>query len=309
MGKPKQVNKTQNKTIKNEAKHKLKDKAKNLKKSVAKSSKKTPSLKPPAPSKKPPAPSKKVSINKSNNKKPKVDVQEVVTEEIDDCQSEDNDNDSDEENIDDNLFRVSKPGIFFYGMRVIGYQCLFASKGMIPIGQPPFLVFFNQKLSNSLYKKDIKESHDYHKKIEVKMMAIRKQYPKNVPVEVMAKNSEGSWRQIPQLVYVREVPAVIPNTTASLRQWAKVLAKEVKNQGAQYPVEMGFGRDMTVLDENNELKSVDTVLMDDNVVSLVKRRYRNTLKKDNGEAFFSGPKLHNFFESRRNVAEIRALFG
>ena len=130
-----------------------------------------------------------------------------------------------------------------------------------------------------MYKKDIKESHDYHKKIEVKMMAIRKQYPKNVPVEVMAKNSEGSWRQIPQLVYVREVPAVIPNTTASLRQWAKVLAKEAKHQGAQYPVEMGFGRDMTVLDENNELKSVDTVLMDDNVVSLVKRRYRNTLKK------------------------------
>ena len=155
MGKPKQVNQTQNKTIKNEAKHKLKDKAKNLKKSVAKSSKKTPSLKPPAPS-------NKVSIKKSNNKKPKVDVQEVVTEEIDDCQSEDNDNDSDEENIDDNLFRVTKPGNFFYGMRVIGYQCLFASKGMTPIGQPPFLVFFNQKLSNSLYKKDIKESHDYH---------------------------------------------------------------------------------------------------------------------------------------------------
>ena len=140
-------------------------------------------------------------------------------------------------------------------------------------------------------------------------MAIRKQYPKNVPVEVMVKNSEGSWRQIPQLVYVREVPAGFPNTTASLRQWAKVLAKEVKNQGAQYPVEMGFGRDMTVLDENNELKSVDTVLMDDHVVTLVKRRYRKTLKKDNGEAFFSGPKLHNFFESRRNVAEIRALFG
>ena len=302
MGKPKQVNQTQNKTIKNEAKHKLKDKAKNLKKSVAKSSKKTPSLKPPAPS-------NKVCSKKSNNKKPKVDVQEVVTEEIDDCQSEDNDNDSDEENIDDNLFRVSKPGNFFYGMRVIGYQCLFASKGMTPIGQPPFLVFFNQKLSNSLYKKDIKESHDYHKNIEVKMMAIRKQYPKNVPVEVMVKNSEGSWRQIPQLVYVREVPAGFPNTTASLRQWAKVLAKEVKNQGAQYPVEMGFGRDMTVLDENNELKSVDTVLMDDNVVTLVKRRYRKTLKKDNGEAFFSGPKLHNFFEARRNVAEIRALFG
>ena len=146
MGKPKQVNKTQNKTIKNEAKHKLKDKAKNLKKSVAKSSKKTPSLKPPAPSKKPPAPSKKVSINKSNNKKPKVDVEEVVTKVVDDCQSEDNDNDSDEENIDDNLFRVSKPGNFFYGMRVIGYQCLFASKGMTPIGQPQFMVFFNNKV-------------------------------------------------------------------------------------------------------------------------------------------------------------------
>ena len=95
----------------------------------------------------------------------------------------------------------------------------------------------------------------------------------------MVKNSEGSWRQIPQLVYVREVPAVIPNTTASLRQWAKVLAKEVKNQGAQYPVEMGFGRDMTALDDNNELKSLDTVLMDDNVVCLVKKCYRNTLKK------------------------------
>ena len=309
MGKPKQVNKTQNKTIKNEAKHKLKDKAKNLKKSVAKSSKKTPSLKPPAPSKKPPAPSKKVSINKSNNKKPKVDVEEVVTKVVDDCQSEDNDNDSDEENIDDNLFRVSKPGNFFYGMRVIGYQCLFASKGMTPIGQPPFLVFFNQKLSNSLYKKDIKESHDYHKKIEVKMMAIRKQYPKNVPVEVMVKNSEGSWRQIPQLVYVREVPAGFPNTTASLRQWAKVLAKEVKNQGAQYPVEMGFGRDMTVLDDNNQLKSVDSVLMDDDVVRLVRKRYRNVLKQNNGESFFSGPKLQKYFEPRRSVAEIRALFG
>ena len=110
-------------------------------------------------------------------------------------------------------------------------------------------------------------------------MAMRKQYPKNVPVEVMDKNSDGSWRQIPQLVYVREVPAAIPNTTATLRQWAKVLATEVKNQGAQYPVELGFGRDMTVLDENNELQSLDTVLMDDNVVSLVKKRYRKTLKK------------------------------
>ena len=302
MAKPKKVTQTKAKTIKNEAKHKLKEKATNLKKLVTKSSKKTPSLKPPAPS-------KKVSIKKSNNKKPKVDVQEVVTEEIDDCQSEDNDNDSDEENIDDNLFRVSRPGNFFYGMRVIGYQCLFASKGMTPIGQPPFMVFFNQKLSNSLYKKDTKELQDYHKIIEVKIMAIRKQYPKNVPVEVMVKNSEGSWRQIPQLVYVREVPAVIPNTTASLRQWAKVLAKEVKNQGAQYPVEMGFGRDMTVLDDNNQLKSVDSVLMDDDVVRLVRKRYRNVLKQNNGESFFSGPKLQNYFEPRRSVAEICALFG
>ena len=78
---------------------------------------------------------------------------------------------------------------------------------------------------------------------------------------------------------MREVPLVIPNTTATLKQWAKVLATEVKNQGAQYPVELGFGRDMTVLDENNELQSLDTVLMDDNVVSLVKKRYRKTLKK------------------------------
>ena len=302
MAKPKKVTQTKAKTIKNEAKHKLKEKATNLKKLVTKSSKKTPSLKPPAPS-------NKGCSKKSNNKKPKVDVQEVVTEEIDDCQSEDNDNDSDEENIDDNLFRVSRPGNFFYGMRVIGYQCLFASKGMTPIGQPPFLVFFNQKLSNSLYKKDIKESHDYHKNIEVKMMAIRKQYPKNVPVEVMVKNSEGSWRQIPQLVYVREVPAGFPNTTASLRLWAKVLAKEVKNQGAQYPVEMGFGRDMTVLDDNNQLKSVDSVLMDDDVVRLVRKRYRNVLKQNNGESFFSGPKLQKYFEPRRSVAEIRTLFG
>ena len=208
MAKPKKIIQTQAKPIKNEAKHKLKEKARNGKKLVAKSSKKPQSLKPPAsskktPSLKPPAPSNKVCSKKSNDNKQKIDAEEVVTEEIDDCQSEDNDNDSDEENMDDNLFRVSKPGNFFYGMRVIGYQCLFASKGMTPIGQPPFLVFFNQKLSNSLYKKDIKETHDYHKKIEVKMMAIRKQYPKNVPVEVMAKNSEGSWRQIPQLVYLR----------------------------------------------------------------------------------------------------------
>ena len=108
---------------------------------------------------------------------------------------------------------------------------------------------------------------------------------------------------------MREVPAVIPNTTASLRQWAKVLAKEVKNQGAQYPVEMGFGRDMTVLDDNNELKSVDSVLMDDDVVRLVKKRYRKVLKNNNGEAFFSGPKLHKYFEAGRNISEIRALFG
>ena len=296
------VTQTKAKTIKNEAKHKLKEKATNLKKLVTKSSKKTPSLKPLAPS-------NKGSSDKSNNKNPKVDVEEVVTKVVDDCQSEDNDNDSDEENIDDNLFRVSRPGNFFYGMRVIGYQCLFASKGMTPIGQPPFMVFFNQKLSNSLYKKDTKELQDYHKIIEVKIMAIRKQYPKNVPVEVMVKNSEGSWRQIPQLVYVREVPAGFPNTTASLRQWAKVLAKEVKNQGDQYPVEMGFGRDMTVLDDNNELKSVDTVLMDDDVVCLVKKRYRKVLKNNNGEAFFSGPKLHKYFEAGRNISEIRALFG
>ena len=83
----------------------------------------------------------------------------------------------------------------------------------------------------------------------------------------------------------------------------------MKNQGAQYPVELGFGRDMTVLDENNELQSLDTVLMDDNVVSLVKKRYRKTLKKNNGESFFSGPKLRKYFEARRNVREIQALFG
>ena len=257
---------------------------------------------------------KKRSIDKgrstrSNNKRTNVVVEAVESEVVDDCESEDNDNDSEEENEDDHQY-YKKTGNFFYGMRVIGYQCLFASKGSTPIGQPPFMVFFNKKIANSLSNKDNKkESEIYHKKIEVKMMAMRKQYPKNVPVEVMDKNGEGSWRQIPQLVYVHEAPLVIPNTTASLRQWAKVLAKEVKNQGAKYPVELGFGRDMTVLDDNNELKSLDTVLIDDNVVSLVKKRYRNTLKKNNGEAFFSGPKLQKYFEARRNVREIRALFG
>ena len=199
MAKPKKVTQTKAKTIKKEAKHKLKEKATNVKKLVAKSSKKTPSLKPPAPS-------NKGCSNKSNNKNPKVDVEEVVTKVVDDCQSEDNDNDSDEENIDDNLFRVSRPANYFYGMRVIGYQCLFASKGSTPVGNSPFMLFFNNKLIDSLSNKDnIEESEKYHKKIEVKTMAMRKQYPKNVPVEVMAKNSEGSWRQIPQLVYVCEV--------------------------------------------------------------------------------------------------------
>ena len=274
MAKPKKVTQTKAKTIKKEAKHKLKEKATNVKKLVAKSSKKTPSLKPPAPS-------NKGCSKKSNNKKPNVVVKEVETEVMDDCESEDNDDDDiEEENVDDNLFRVSRPGNYFYGMRVIGYQCLFASKGSTPVGNSPFMLFFNNKLIDSLSNKDnIEESEKYHKKIEVKTMAMRKQYPKNVPVEVNAKNADGSWRQIPQLVYVREVPLVIPNTTATLKQWAKVLATEVKNQGAQYPVELGFGRDMTVLNENNELQSLDTVLMDDNVVSLVKKRYRKTLKK------------------------------
>ena len=191
-------------------------------------------------------------------------MEEVETEVMDDCESEDNDDDSEEENVDDNLFRLTKPANYFYGMRVIGYQCLFASRGSTPVGQTPFMLFFNNKLIDSLSNKDNKEeSEKYHKNVEVKMMAMRKQYPKNVPVEVNAKNSDGSWRQIPQLVYVREVPSTIPNTTATLRQWAKVLAKEVKNQGAQYPVELGFGRDITVLDDNGELKSLDTVLMDD----------------------------------------------
>ena len=304
MAKPKKVTQTQAKTIKNEAKHKLKEKARNVKKLVAKSSKKTPSLKPPAPI-------NKGCSKKSNNKNPNVIVKEVETEVRDDCESEDNDDDDiEEENVDDNLFRVSRPGNYFYGMRVIGYQCLFASKGSTPVGNSPFMLFFNNKLIDSLSNKDnIEESEKYHKKIEVKTMAMRKQYPKNVPVEVNAKNADGSWRQIPQLVYVREVPLVIPNTTDTLKQWANVLAKEVKNQGAQYPVELGFGRDMTVLDENNELQSLDTVLMDDNVVSLVKKRYRKTLKKNNGESFFSGPKLRKYFGARRNVREIRALFG
>ena len=304
MAKPKKVTQTKAKTIKKEAKHKLKEKATNVKKLVAKSSKKTPSLKPPAPI-------NKGCSKKSNNKNPNVIVKEVETEVRDDCESEDNDDDDiEEENVDDNLFRVSRPGNYFYGMRVIGYQCLFASKGSTPVGNSPFMLFFNNKLIDSLSNKDnIEESEKYHKKIEVKTMAMRKQYPKNVPVEVNAKNADGSWRQIPQLVYVREVPLVIPNTTATLKQWANVLAKEVKNQGAQYPVELGFGRDMTVLDENNELQSLDTVLMDDNVVSIVKKRYRKTLKKNNGESFFSGPKLRKYFGARRNVREIRALFG
>ena len=304
MAKPKKVTQTKAKTIKKEAKHKLKEKATNVKKLVAKSSKKTPSLKPPAPI-------NKGCSKKSNNKNPNVIVKEVETEVRDDCESEDNDDDDiEEENVDDNLFRVSRPGNYFYGMRVIGYQCLFASKGSTPVGNSPFMLFFNNKLIDSLSNKDnIEESEKYHKKIEVKTMAMRKQYPKNVPVEVNAKNADGSWRQIPQLVYVREVPLVIPNTTDTLKQWANVLAKEVKNQGAQYPVELGFGRDMTVLDENNELQSLDTVLMDDNVVSLVKKRYRKTLKKNNGESFFSGPKLRKYFGARRNVREIRALFG
>ena len=254
---------------------------------------------------------KKGPIKRSNKKTTKK-TNVVVDKAVDDCESEDNDNDSEQEYEDDNPFRNRRPGAgsYIYGMRAVGYQFLFASKGMTPIGQPPFMVFFNNKVYDSFSNKDNEQESDrYHKTIEVKMLARRKKYPKNVPVEVMDKNSDGSWRQIPQLVYVREVPAVIPNTTDTLRQWAKLIAKEVKNQGAQYPVELGFGRDITVLDENNELKSVDTVLMDDDVVRLVKKRYRKVLKNNNGEAFFSGPKLHKYFEAGRNISEIRALFG
>ena len=69
-------------------------------------------------------------------------------------------------------------------------------------------------------------------------------------------------------------------------------------------VELSFSRDMTVLDNNNELNSLDTVLMDDNVVTLVKKRYRNTLKKNNGEAFFSAHKLCNLFEAKTNVKKL-----
>ena len=254
---------------------------------------------------------KKGPIKRSNKKTTKK-TNVVVDKAVDDCESEDNDNDSEQEYADDNPFRNRRPGAgsYIYGMRTVGYQFLFASKGMTPIGQPPFMVFFNNKVYDSFSNKDNEQESDrYHKTIEVKMLARRKKYPKNVPVEVMDKNSDGSWRQIPQLVYVREVPAVIPNTTDTLRQWAKLIAKEVKNQGAQYPVELGFGRYITVLDENNELKSVDTVLMDDDAVRLVKKRYRKVLKNNNGEAFFSGPKLHKYFEAGRNISEICALFG
>ena len=226
---------------------------------------------------------KKRNGGKGPSKRPnKKKTNAVIEEAVDECESEDNDDDSEQENENDNLFTFTSPraGNFIYGMRVIGYQLLFASKGMTPIGQPPFMVFFNRKVLDSLSNKDNEsESDKYHKKIEVKMMARRKQYPKNVPVEVMDKNGDESWRKIPQTVYVRQVPLVIPNTTPSLRQWAKVIAKEVKNQGSKYPVQLGFGRDITVLDDNNELRSLDTVLMDDDVVNLVKKRYRNTLKK------------------------------
>ena len=142
----------------------------------------------------------------------------------------------------------------------------------------------------------------------MKTIARRKQYPKNVPVEVMDKNAEGQWTSRPQMVYVREVPENL-NTTDGLKQWSKVIANEVKNQGAQYPVDLMFARDITVLDENSKLRSLDTILMDDDVVHLVKKRYRNALKTNNGDAFFCGPKLKNYFEPRRSVAAVRALFG
>ena len=70
-----------------------------------------------------------------------------------------------------------------------------------------------------------------------------------------------------------------------------------------------FGRDLTVLDESGRLRSIDTILMDDDVVHLVKKRYRNALKTNNGDAFFCGPKLKNYFEPRRSVAAVRAMFG
>ena len=65
---------------------------------------------------------------------------------------------------------------------------------------------------------------------------------------------------------------------------------------------------MTVLDGNGKLRSLDTILMDEDVVHLVKKRYKNALKKNNGDAFFCGSKLNNYFEPRRPVAAIRALF-
>ena len=224
---------------------------------------------------------------------------------VDDCVSEDNDTDSEEETLD-TLFQ--KTGNYMYGMRAIGYQCMFAAKGSTPIGQPPFMVFFNWKLSNSFSDKTVADKDKYHKKIKVKTIARRKQYPKNVPVEVMDKNSEGQWTQRPQMVYVREVPAEL-NTTAGLKQWSKMIAIEVKNQGAQYPVDLMFGKDMTELDGNGKLRSLDTILMDDDVVHLVKKRYKSALKKNKGDAFFLGSKLNNYFESRRSVASIRSLFG
>ena len=224
--------------------------------------------------------------------------------EVDDCLSEDNDTDSEAETGD---FFLRKSGNYMYGMRAIGYQCLFAAKGSSPIGQPPFMVFFNRKLSDSFHDKNSADKDKYHKKIKVKTIARRKQYPKNVPVEVMDKNAEGQWTSRPQIVYVREVPDNL-NTTAGLKQWSNIIANEVKNQGAQYPVDLMFGRDLTVLDESGRLRSIDTILMDDDVVHLVKKRYRNALKKNNGDAFFSGPKLNNYFEPRRSVAAVRALF-
>ena len=224
---------------------------------------------------------------------------------VDDCVSEDNDTDSEEE-TEDNYFK--KSGSYLYGMRVIGYQCLFAAKGSTPVGQPPFMVFFNRKLSDSFSDKTVADKDKYHKKIKVKTIARRKHYPKNVPVEVMDKNGEGQWTQRPQMVYVREVPNGL-NTTAGLKQWSKMIANEVKNQGAQYPVDLKFGRDMTVLDGNGKLRSLDTILMDEDVVHLVKKRYKNALKKNNGDAFFCGSKLNNYFEPRHPVAAIRALFG
>ena len=70
--------------------------------------------------------------------------------------------------------------------------------------------------------------------------------------------------------------------------------------------------DITVADKdangNEILPSLDSILLDKDVVTVVKKRYKQVIENGGCKVFLGSPKFHIYFSKDRSPDDVRNLF-